>query len=141
MCASAAAGNVVLRHLLLFQVISHTVLRLYIKHRHECFWITTTSYLRKRHLCAKAFKRVTKAAYDDLNAIGISYARATHRGSTGGRKQCQVNKPIPVMVTSGRTALPTPSTRNNLAVTVRRCGIGADIRNLVCVCVCVQANK
>ena len=73
---------------------------------------------------AKAFKRVTKAVYDGLNAFGISYARTTHRGSTGGRKQRQMNKPIPVIVTSSRTALPTPSTRNNLALTVRNCGIG-----------------
>ena len=86
---------------------------------------------------AKAFKRVMKAVYNDLKALGISYARATLRGTTGGRKQCQVSKPIPVVVTSGRTALPTPSTLNNLALTIRRCGIGADIRNFVC----VQTNK
>ena len=72
-----------------------------------------------------------------MTSLGISYASATHRGSTGGRTQCQVNKPILVIVTSGRTALPTPSTRDNLALTVRKCGINADIRNLVC----VQTNK
>ena len=96
--------------------------------------------LQLHQLCqqtAKAFKHVTKAVYDDLNALGISYATVTHGRSTGGRKQCQVNKSIPVIVTSDRTALPTPSTCNNLALTVRRCGIGADIRNLVC----VQTNK
>ena len=73
-CASAATGNVVLRHLLLLQVISHTVLRLCIKHQRECFL--------------------------DYNNI------------------------IPAEKTF-------VVTRSNLALTVRRCEIGADIRNLV----------
>ena len=59
--------------------------------------------------------------------------RTTHKGFTGGRKQCLANKPIPVIVTSGRTALPTSTIRKNLALTVRKCGIGIDIRNVVCV--------
>ena len=39
---------------------------------------------------------------------------------SGGRKQCQVTTAIPVKVTPGRTALPTPSLRNNLVQTVNR---------------------
>ena len=77
--------------------------------------------LQLHQLCrqsAKAFKRVTKAVYDDLNALGISYARPTHRGTHGGRKQCQVTTAIPVKVTPGRTAI--PSLRNNLAQNVNR---------------------
>ncbi|KAK2173190.1 hypothetical protein NP493_893g00003 [Ridgeia piscesae] len=79
--------------------------------------------LQLHQLCrqsAKAFKRVTKAVYDDLNALGISYARSTHRGTSGGRKQCQVTIAISVKVTPGRTALSTPSLRNNLVQTVNR---------------------
>ena len=67
---------------------------------------------------AKVFKRVTKADYDDLDALDISYARPTHRGASGGRKQCQVTTAIPVKVTPGRTALPTPSLRNNTLIQV-----------------------
>ena len=77
--------------------------------------------LQLHQLCrqtAKAFKRVKKAVYDDLSALGISYARPTCRGTSGGRKQCQVTTAIPVKVTPGRTALPAPSLRNNLVQTV-----------------------
>ena len=79
--------------------------------------------LQLHQLCrqtAKAFKPVTRAVYDDLNAVGISYARPTHRRTSGGRKQCQATTAIRVEVIQGRPALPTPSLRSNLIQTVNR---------------------
>ena len=66
----------------------------------------------------KAFKRGTKAVYDDLNAPVISYATPTHRATTDGRKQNHVIKAIPVKVTTARSTLYAPSIRNNIAPTV-----------------------